>query len=37
MNFEIHTCVSFDFLNKTIIVNTEAGRLLKMVYIAENM
>jgi hypothetical protein len=37
MVIEIYTCISFDFINNTIIVNTEAGRLLKLSFIAETI
>jgi hypothetical protein len=35
MIIEVHVCVSFDYLNNTVIINTEAGRLLKISFIAE--
>jgi hypothetical protein len=34
---DIYTCISFDYINNIIVVNTEAGRLLKLSFIAETI
>lgn len=37
MIIDIYTSITFDFLDNTIYVNTEAGRLLKPVFIVDNI
>lgn len=37
MSIDIYTSITFDFLENTIYINTEAGRLLKPVFIVDNI
>ena len=37
MIIDIYTSITFDFLDNTIYINTEAGRLLKPVFIVDNI